>query len=454
MRLALLTSFDVGVSYGLDDLVFSKEGLGPVYDISWVGVINPLGRGVVVDLQRDHAQLVANWVEEAVAQVDRPEMELLPGGGPATDDPEFAAALKSVVASHEFSTISITVYAVGVALLKIETSPGVPLSLLPALGSCFEFAAYRPSISDGIRSAAKAAATSALRDPSRNRLSTLTRRDDPVVTNDEHGYSESNLLTDVGFTNLFLLVDSGDAEVTDELKDLGGIPADAPIVSYEDHGTLTFTWASCILRARSLGGGEPESPSNVEGRLELARMVADAEIAHSFQGVCRAFAALFRDEMSAQVGGYAAGRVTGRLPQDLNRLRSLALAVTTVTDLDHVTSASEDRAYFSLFQAEAKLVERRDFIEKACEILYNVQQAEVENEQARRDRALSYILAGLTTFTVVSVAADAYNFVRQEDPIIDERTQRFVLLIEFLFVLCVLAITLIFLLSRRGPRSR
>ena len=75
------------------------------------------------------------------------------------------------------------------------------------------------------------------------------------------------------------------------------------------------------------------------------------------------------------------------------------------------------------------------------------------NDQARRERGLSYILAGLTTFTVVSVAADAYNFVRENEPIIDDRVQRLELLIEFLLALGLLAGMLVFLFLRQ-PRPR
>jgi len=448
MRLALLSFFDVGESYGLDDRAFREDRLSPGYEIGNVGITNPLGRGITVDAQSEHPELVAKWRSLAVGQVDRPDMEL---GGTGE---EFTSVLKTILEAHDFTAVHITVHAVGVAVLRLEMSPGLPLRFLHGVGACIEFAAYTPDISQRLMDLSRAAAVGALRDPQMNRLPALTRRTPPCEAIDAHGISESTLLTKAGFTTLALLVDPGDERLEEDVSSHLGIPQDAPMVEYEYHGTLRYTWASCLLRARSLETWQGRQAADADDpRVEVLRMVANAEIAHSFLAACEALAVLFREEMSAQVGGYAVGRRAGRDPEELNRLRSLALAVATVTDVDLITPTEEDRSYFAVFNKEANLGQRQAFLQSACEILYNVQQAEVQGEQAQRDRLLGYILAGLTTFTVVSVAADAYNFVRENEPIVGDRAQRLALLIEFLLVLGVLAGVLIFHFMRR-PRPR
>jgi hypothetical protein len=454
MRLVLVTYFDVGESYGLDDRTFAAGRLGPGYDISAVGVKNPLGRGVVLDLLRERPELVASWRHAALAQVDRPDMELRYDVDAGSSDEEFGRALRELIRHHDVMTLALTVYAVGTALLEIELGPGVPLPFLRGLGRCFEYAAYTPAISDALLQAARATATGALVEPRKNQLMALTSRSAPGETTDDKAYTESDLLTAAGFTNLVLLVDPGDGDNPDTVRRVMDIPSNAPSVEYEYHGTLHFTWAACVLRARGLAEWTGQAAPGIdEPRVEVERMLADVEIAHSFLGACEALSSLFRGEMSAQVGGYATGRTSGRDPEELNRLRSLALAVVSLTDVDLVTPTEEDRTYFHLFNGEAKLAERHQFVQNACEILYNVQEAEFQSEQAQRDRVLGYILAGLTTFTVISVAADAYNFVRESESLIEEPVQRLQLLMEFLLVLGLVAGVFAFLFMR-GPRRR
>jgi uncharacterized BrkB/YihY/UPF0761 family membrane protein len=70
---------------------------------------------------------------------------------------------------------------------------------------------------------------------------------------------------------------------------------------------------------------------------------------------------------------------------------------------------------------------------------------------ARRDRTLGYLLAGLTSLTLISVLADAYNFISgQNETLIQQRLQR----LELVFALVLLSVTVVFLVIRpRGPRT-
>jgi hypothetical protein len=180
-------------------------------------------------------------------------------------------------------------------------------------------------------------------------------------------------------------------------------------------------------------------------------MLACIEIAHTFLGACEAFTGLFDAEMHAQVGAYARATLGGRRSQDLNRLRTLALALVSLTNFDLVTPTEEDQHYFRLFEKAAKIGKKQSFIQEACEILYNVQEAEFQRQQDRRDRILAYFLAGLTSLTLVSVMADSYNFIGgQNATLISSRSER----LELLVAVGILGILLILLLIRPSFRRR
>jgi hypothetical protein len=459
MRLAMVSYFDVSESFGLSDEVFEPGRLAPGYDLGSVGLANPLGRGVALDLRAAHPDLMQRWRDAAIGQLDRPEMEIEFGGAGESTGAQFTERLRMTIQHHPLTRCDVTVYAVGVALLRLDFGPGVPVELLRGLSRCFEFAAYTPGVSDELYISARQAARAAVPGVERNGLVDLTARAGPERSADATGYAESSLLARTGFTNVLLCVDPGDGDLLDaamRVFELDEPPADR-VVQFEFHGTLWFDWATCVLHARHLdqwtGVAEPgrETPEQ-----SAARMLACVEIAHTFLGACEAFRQLFLAETRTQIGGYAGAETAGRGSQDLNRLRTLALALVSLTNVDLVTPTDEDRRYFALFEAEAKIAQRHLFIQETCEILYNVQEAEFQWQQSRRDRALGYFLAGLTSLTLISVMADAYNFVSgQNTALIEQRTQR----VQLLLVLALFGGTLVLLLlrprrlaqRRRGP---
>jgi hypothetical protein len=455
MRLAMISYFDLGESYGLGDTVFHPSRLAPGYDTGDVGIVNPLGRGVLVDLQRDHSDVVQRWRAAAVEQVGRPEMEL--GFDPALglSPAAFAERLQAVISRHPLTRCDLTIFAVGVALVCLEFGADLPVEFMRGLGRCFEYAAYTPRVSEPVFELARSEAQAAVVGLARNGLVALTRREGPRNVTDAEGYTESSLLTGAGFTSVVLAVDVGDHQRVGQAMTVMDMEEQAPEVAFEFHGTLRFEWATCLLEARNLdrwtGGAEEggETPQQAIGRMQ-----ACIEIAHTFLGTCEAFYQLFLAEMQAQVAGFASSKAAGRQPEELNRLRTLALAVVSVTNFDLVTPTEEDRRYFRLFDQEAKVGQRQRFIQDACEILYNVQEAEVQGEQAKRDRTLGYILGGLTSLTVISVSVDAYNFVREDQPLVQERLQRVQLLVEFLLLLGVVALLVFFMTRRRLARGR
>jgi hypothetical protein len=452
MQLAMISYFDVGESYGLGDGVFDKKRLSPGYDIGDVGIANPLGRGVLVDLQRGHPGLVQDWRAAAVEQIARREMETGFDPGLGLSRAEFDKRLEAVISEHPLTRCDLTIYAVGITLVCLAFGSNVPVEFMRGLGRCFEYAAYTPRIARPLFELARSEARAAVTELARNGLVALTRREEPRETTDATGYTESSLLTGTGFTSVVLGVDVGDQEQVSRVMRLMDMDEQAPTVDFEFHGTLRFGWATCLLQARNLdrwrgvAGDMDETPQQAIGRMQ-----ACIEIAHTFLGTCEAFHQLFRAEMDAQIRRFASAEASGRTPQALNRLRTLALAVVSVTNFDLVTPTQEDRTYFRLFDEEAKIGQRQQFIQEACQILYNVQEAEVQGEQAKRDRILGYILGGLTSLTVISVSVDAYNFIREDQPFIQERLQRIQLLLEFLLLLGVVAL-LVFFMTRRTQR--
>jgi len=73
MRAGLVSYFDIGFSIGLTDDVLSSDHRNAPVNIGLVGIQNPLGQGVTVDL-RDGA-FIRLWRDETIAQVRREDME-------------------------------------------------------------------------------------------------------------------------------------------------------------------------------------------------------------------------------------------------------------------------------------------------------------------------------------------------------------------------------------------
>jgi hypothetical protein len=156
----------------------------------------------------------------------------------------------------------------------------------------------------------------------------------------------------------------------------------------------------------------------------------------------------------AWLSGYVGGTTAGRTPQALNRLRTLALAVVNLTDFDQVAEADEDRAYFSRFSADAGIERKQRTIQEATETLYNVQVADLQRDDAKRQWTLSVIVGLLTSLTLISVTADAYDFLRQEDPLIESQTSRgMILVVELLLIVAILGALVTLAIRARQRRS-
>jgi hypothetical protein len=446
MRAALLSYFDLGASYGLGDAVFPAGERAAPPDILQVGIRNPLGDGLAVDLRRADPQLVDRWRRAAQAMVGRKEMEL--GWTPALEVPEedFKAALVQLLGEHAITRCELTILAVGTVLLRFELAPGIPIEYLSGALRCFEFAAYTVPVSQGLKDAALARVRAVLGDGD-NALAKLSRRPQPAVETDAAGYSELRLMN--SFSRLVLCTDEGDDALLPAILAAVQLAEDGERVDFEYHGTLHFGWASCVVVPRKLHDPD-ETPER-----QIARMLTCIEIAHVFLGTCEAFQKLFLSEMFDQVGHHVEGTGAVRSARDLNRLRTLALAVVSLTSFTPVAAAEEDQKYFALFERHAGIAQLQRAILDRCDLLYNVQVAEADAEEAQRQKWLNTALLVLTGLTLISVLSDSYNFLREgERHLIPHLVLRLELLISLATLIVLATLLLQYLFRPRRRRKR
>jgi hypothetical protein len=449
VRPALVSYFDLGTSFGLGDRVFDPALVAPIADLGMVGLVNPLGAGLRIDLVASAPQAVAGWRQAASAQVTRPEMETGWSAATGVSRDAFDRELRRYTMEHPIGRCELTVYGIGTVYLCLEFGPDVDLRYVAGLLACFEFAAYTPPVSGALFEIALGHASRAVGSRQRG-LVELSRRTPSTPRRDARGYEESELMH--SFTAVLLCIDDGDAVHVPELAAAWQVAGPQNTIEFEYHGRLRFGWAACLLEPRyypaDAADGRHDSP-----REQIGRMLACVEIAHVFLGTCEAYTRLFQDEIQHQVGGYVDQASGGRDPEELNRLRTLALAVVNLTQFTLVAQAEEDRAYFARFAALSNIEMHHKLIQDAGEMLHNVQVAERQHQETRRQNLLNSIVLLLTSLTLVSVTVDAYNFVREEQPLIADRIARAEALAEFVLAIALL-IGVVFYLGRPRRRKR
>ncbi len=103
MRLALLSYFG--------DVVFPADQRAAPPDILQVGIHNPLGDGVAVDLLRAHPELIGAWRRAAQSMLARKEMELGWTPGLAVPEESFKEALADLLGTHPITRCELTILA-------------------------------------------------------------------------------------------------------------------------------------------------------------------------------------------------------------------------------------------------------------------------------------------------------------------------------------------------------
>lgn len=452
MRLGLITTFDLGASVGLGDEAFRPEELADAFDPLLVGYTNPLGRGVAIRCE-ESSDLVATWREVALRKIRDREIDTgWRVGTTSCSKEELAAELTRIVAEHPLTAVELTVHAVGTVYVRVTFEPGVPVECSRGLLAAYEYAGYSDEVSVALLLAARARCAAALIDGGSDdsataAMASLSRRGSDELQQSLPDLAEIGLLE--GFTRLAIGVDAGDELLLEATCGALEVTTAEPI-AFHYHGQLYFTWAACVVIARTIV--DPTTAAEVEDTPDeqVLRILSGFQVAHVFAGTCGAFAALFADEVSRQVTEYVSSRAASRTPKELNQLRALALAVVSLTSYRSVVATGEDRAYFAAYEAHAEVAALHDRIRESCEVVFSVQSAESEARQSRRDDFLNMVVLALTSLTVLSVSVDSLNFVRDSGDLVPEDIGRVLLLGAELSLLVLLIPALWRLFSRES----
>lgn len=397
---------------------------------------------------------------------------------------DFQDELSQRLGQHPIRAAELTVYAVGTVLLWLELAPSLELAYARGVYKCFEFAAYERKLSEALQQAALHLAERAVT-PGSEPLRRLAQRPPPEIQTDEKGREESRLLTACTWLALCIdpgdnvhavemalaapvpgaaaapgpvfpgspvpgalppgptppgmfppgspppgafspgPASAGTFPAGPTLP--GAVPPGLPFPAgprpgiearllFEYHGWLHFDWSGCVLVPRT------SHQDAEEARKEIERLLACIRIAHVFLGTCEAFERLFFTQTLRQAESFLQGGTADLSVKDLNRLRTLALAVVSLTRFASVTATAEDQAYFEHFERHAHIEARHAQIQNRCEILHNVQLAETQAAEAERaaietqqQRRLGLIVLILTGLTFLSILADSYSFIRGEE---------------------------------------
>jgi hypothetical protein len=254
LRAGLVSYFDLSCSYGLTEETFLPEFRNPGADIGLVGLRNPLGQGSTVDLIQVAPDLIRVWRQMAVAEVYRKEMETGWKGEweEELSKAEFDLMLAELIERHPITVCKITVYAVGTVYIRFEMGSGIDTRYVHGVLACFEFAAYRPEVSEKVSEQAQVHAAKSL-SFRRTEFSTLTGRPKATTQKDVSGREESNLFT--SFTHLVLCIDPGDENLVKQLLQLVGMFAENknPVfVDFDYHGRLYYSWPLSGTRSATL----------------------------------------------------------------------------------------------------------------------------------------------------------------------------------------------------------
>lgn len=426
-----MSYFDVGASYGIQDEEFPPEHRNEPPLIFQVGIRNPLGVGIGCKMNETNPALIASWRQSATAVVGRRGVQL--GWTPdlRSSEGDFKDELTKLIENHPITCCELTIFGVGTALLWLEFAAGIEVKYLRGMYACFELAAYTETISGGIRGIAHNRVCQTVINKE-NQLASLSKRPEPQIEKDAENYLEIKLLT--AFTGLHLCVDKGDDKLLSDILRTMQMDKKSRI-DFDYNGSLYFGWAHCVLLAKDLSG-EPDY-----SRLQIERMIESIKIAHTFLGTCESLEKLLLSEISSQVSNSVAENGKLRDARELNRLRTLALTIVSLTDFRMVTASDEDQKYFALFEQHAYVESRNKANQNRCDILFSIQLAETEAEQTEKDRRLGYLLAFIAGLTLVSVLADSYNFYKgEEKDLISTFWRGFTLCALFLTVLILFTV--------------
>ncbi len=248
MRPLLVSTFDLGSSFGIADSAFEEDFRRPAASLGEVGIDNPLGWGSTLVLEPS-GPVLSRWRLEAQYQVHRLAGEEALGWSADIDGPlsAFETRMAELVAGHPVERCALTVYSVGVVYVHLRFSPSLPVRYCDGLLNCFEFAGYTPQVSADLLAAATSHRDRAAK-VTHGPLEELTRRPIAAIRTDAENYQESTQFT--YFRHVVLGIDPGDRAAVDAL--VGDMTPDrVTSLEFELTGACTTARSCSCLRRRA-----------------------------------------------------------------------------------------------------------------------------------------------------------------------------------------------------------
>lgn len=447
MRLALLTYFDLGCSFGLDDSALASSADQPVRLPVTSGLMNPLGEGRRLDLCALDPQLLPLWRATAARLLASASGEAsdAAGAAPVADTYTDAGRARAWLLDAEFPAIEAVVYGAGVATLRLQVTTSLPPALVDRVAHALEYAGYDALVSNAVLQATLRGVAD-LAGPGTAAIRALTRRPPPVrVVSEMDGDSgQSSLFT--SFTSVQLCVDPADRPDALFRRLLGVRDPSAATAALHilDDARLWFDWSGLVLapgdRAGAYSGG------GAAGLRQLALPLRLVEISLSFLAAIEAMERLSRAELARRIGDHAGDIDSARTVRDSNRLRTFVTALASQCDYLAAAAAEAYQQFFARFERHAGLRGRVAQIRHRIDVLHEVQLEDARADDNERQDRLNWFVLALTVFTVASVVADVYGYLREDQHLLPGWSYRFALLLS---VLATVLLAMIWQLRRR-----
>lgn len=412
MKLRLIAPFDTRATVGLDDAAFAHapqhRPSGADVEVTLptsqpgFGTENPLGRGLQITLGSRHP-LESWWRSRAANHANKCIGEVR-----GLEPTRRASVLEFVgeTLANQPMTVRLTALAVGVGLLEAEYEVDLT-ALFDATSSAFaivllyrslEHAAYFESTSRELLDIVHAVAEDL--GLHKSPLSHSARRGPPLSL--PWPFDPS-----VACSNLFgaftLCVIPGAFEgtrVAQRTVELLDDTTNPPRFSFGNDGVLVYGWAAMAAL--------PQGSSEEERKLSEQYLLQLIHIAHTHLEANRITERLLTERLTLAMDNLGRNTLDGR---GLATLRALACSVPERTSTRAVTLRADARAFLDHFAKAAKLDEYHASIFQKGSTLYEVYRDLLLDQEARRARKISLLLASIAILTVASVASDLLGSV-------------------------------------------
>lgn len=402
MKLVLLSYFDIGYSFGFTDSVFEykridSDKLYSGEDIE-TGLINPLGKAVSFDLNKDLG-LLQSWSEFALNALEV-ETDIVDYGIISTEQLD---RLKKLISTPPIETANVYVFPMGIGLLYVELKDQIPHDLIKGFDHFMEFGAYAKF---GFKL-----------------LNALSKKMMHFEDNEFKKLTKRNI-EDRVFPSFDLMIkckNENEVEICKSVFSNGNINFFKPL-TFEYHGILHFNYAVQLLQVKK----------NTEGLFieeQLNRMIDNIMISHLFLGHCQIFNKFFQSKIHDQLdlqlmknSGKANKGVKEFSTDDFNILKNLAQLLVSKTQYYLVAEAEEDQIYYKEWELCAQIKMIQEQIIQQSQKMYDFQIDMKEEEEkvrniaeTKRSNRLNNFIYFLTSLTLISVITDSINFFKKDD---------------------------------------